>query len=318
MKNSTHLRSALISVLLALGSGSAFFHFLPSNASATNEAKPFTYIGFLEAEGPRRVFVLRDGTWQSALPDAESVEALNQERNSILLPEKWTVFHDGKVRGQISAEPVAKVTLFKDLGLQKLVGKKPPLPKQKKEPQFDAFDGPRVRPLLLTSEITIADPDGWKPDQAKKIPAAAKIGFKKLFGAQANYDGEAKGNSDGDSGKKYELKDTDIVLSKSYKTTTGSLEARIIALKLQLAKGAGVSCETEGDNCQGIPLYWFYIPNGQEPIFLAKASALVETADVNSDGVSDFAFWISEYNLGGYSLVDGKTRTLTQAHWSYH
>lgn len=312
MYSRTRPRRTLVFTLISLWS--ALFHFLPNNAGATNEAKPLTYVGFLEAEGPRRVFVLREGTWQSALPDAESVEALNQERNSILIPRKWTVFHDGKVRGQISAEPVAKVTLFKDLGLQKLVGKKPPLPPQKKETQFGAFDGPRVRPLLLTSETSVSDPDEWKPDHGKKVPPAAKAGFKRIFGAQVSYDG----GNDSEESKKYELKDSDIVLSKSYKTTAGALEARIIGLKLQLAKGAGVSCETEGDKCQGIPLYWFYIPNGQEPIFLAKASALVETADLNSDGVSDFAFWISEYNLGGYTIVDGKTRTLTQAHWSYH
>lgn len=309
-------RLSLIFTLLS--SCLVFSLLLPSNSSAASETKPSTYIGFLEADGPRRVFVLQDGTWQSALPDAESVEALNQERNSILVPRKWTVFHDGKVRGQISTEPVANVTLYKNLGLQKLVGKKPPLPKQKKESQFDAFDGPRVRPLLLTSETTASDPDQWKPDRRKEVPPAALAGFKRIFGAQASYDGEAKDSSDSDSEKKYELKDTDIILSKSYKTTAGTLDARIIGLKLQLAKDLRVSCETEGDRCLGIPLYWFYIPSGQEPIFLAKASALVETADLNGDGTSDLAFWISEYNLSGYSLVDGKTRTLTQAHWSYH
>lgn len=311
MLHRTSYKYALASLLL-----SSFI--LPNAIRASNAEKAVTYIGFLEADGPRRVFVLRDGTWQSALPDADSVEALNQDRNSISIPRTWTVFYDGKIRGQLSVEPVPKVEKFKDLGLQKLIGKKPPLPSPKKEPQFDAFDGPRVRPFLLTSESTVFDPDQWKPDSKKEIPIGAKAGFKKAFGDQARYDDETAGETGGEAAKKYEIKDKDIAIAKSYKTGSGTLDARIIGLKLQLAKDLRVSCDTEGDKCLGAPLYWFYITSGKAPIFLAKASALVETADLNNDGVSDFAFWVSEYNLDGYAIVDGKTRTLTQAHWSYH
>ncbi|MBN8539392.1 MAG: hypothetical protein J0L82_03315 [Deltaproteobacteria bacterium] len=281
---------------------------------AEDKAQPEIYVGFLEGEGPRRVFVLKSGTWQSALPDADSIEALNQERNIISEPKKWTVFFDGKVRTQLSVNPVKTVTLFKNLGLQQTAGKNPQLPVQKPDSQFSAFDGPRVRPYLLTTDSNVSDPDRWKPDAKIKCPPAAKAAFKQIFGAQANYDG----STDGEEPKKYLIEDKDIVLSKAYKTTAGTLGSRLIGLKLKLPINIKVSCETEGDRCEGAPTHWFYIPNEQKPIYLAKASALVETADLNSDGTSDFAFWVSEYNLGGYSIVDGKTRALIQAHWSYH
>lgn len=279
------------------------------------DPSPAVYVGFLEANGPRRVFVLNNGTWQSALPDAESVEALNQARNKVSSPVKWTVFHDGKVHGEISAKPVATVTLFKDVGLQQLVGKKPRLPVQKEEPQFSSFDGPRVRPLLLSTESTVKDPDRWKADRNKAVPSEAKAAFQKIFGDQANYD-----STDEKSGtpKKYAIQESEIVLTKAYMTTAGELGARLIGLKLQLAKDLNVSCEQKRDRCEGVPTYWFYIASDQGPKFVATAAGLVETADLNSDGVSDIAFWVSESNRSGYSILDGKTLTLTQAHWSYH
>jgi len=279
------------------------------------KAKPATYAGFLEASGPRRVFVLKNGTWQSALPDAESIEALNQARNSVSEPGKWTVFHDGKVHGQISAEPVPTVTMFKDVGLQQVTGKKPRLPVQKVESQFSSFDEPRVRPFLLTTESTVQDPDRWKPDRNKAVPPKAKADFIRIFGDQAAYD---VADAEDSTAKKYSIKESEIVLTKAYMTTAGDLRARLIGLKLQLAENLNVSCENEGDRCQAVPTYWFYIANGKAPKFVATAGALVETADLNSDGVSDFAFRVSEYNRSGYSILDGKTHTLTQAHWTYH
>ncbi len=293
----------------------AFVGLVVSSVSwSTEMPNTDVYIGFLEADGPRRVFLLTKGAWQSALPDADSVEALNQDRNHVSKPEKWTVFYDGKVRGTVLAKPVTAVHAFKDVGLQQLVGKKPALPRQKIETQFSAFDGPRIRPLLLTTDPTVKDPDSWKPDRDKSLPPSAKTTFIRIFGDQAKHDSADEGTS----AKSYRIQESEIILTNSYKTMAGTLAARVIGLKLQLSKSLKVSCETEGDRCQGAPTYWFYIPSGQAPIFLAKAAALIETADLNGDGFSDFAFWHSEYNLGGYSIVDGKTRALTQAHWSYH
>jgi hypothetical protein len=128
---------------------------------------------------------LKSGTWQSALPDADSIEALNQERNIISEPKKWTVFFDGKVRTQLSAEPSCQtVTLFKDLGLQQTgQARTTQLPvAEEPDSQFGAFDGPRVRPLtyltspkLRLSAIRIE----WKPDRGKiKCPPAAKAAFQ--------------------------------------------------------------------------------------------------------------------------------------------
>jgi hypothetical protein len=53
-----------------------------------------------------------------------------------------------------------------------------------------------------------------------------------VFGDQANYDG----GKDGDEPKKYVIEKKDIMLTKAYKSTSGALDARLIGLKLRLAK----------------------------------------------------------------------------------
>jgi hypothetical protein len=136
MKSQTRFRLLFIAII------AISFLSISIPSLTQGKAKIPIYVGFLEADGPRRVFVLRDGAWHSALPDADSIEALNQERNIISELGKWTVFFDGKIRAQLSVKPVKTVTLFKNLGLQQISGKHAPLPARKHESQFSAVDGP--------------------------------------------------------------------------------------------------------------------------------------------------------------------------------
>ncbi len=279
--------------------------------SCATEAKS-VQIGFWESAGVRKAFHLTDGQWISSLKSVNNANELDKAAELYKAPTQWTMYFDGKTYGNLTTTAFKKYDFYIQNGLQKVTSEQPEPSFRKTDKKFTSIDGTSVRPILVSNTSDLKDPDMWKPDtQIKKIPRTILSDLKSRLKNKIFY---CKQESCEDESEKYRLQQNDLMLATAYKNNKNET---LLKIQFQFSPKSYVYCETEGDNCWG-QSFWYLVSNKDQVQFLTNAQSLIDSADVDLDGVSELFFWISGDNLNGYELVDGKTKKSKKSTWFAH
>jgi hypothetical protein len=228
-----------------------------------------------------------------------------------IVKRDWTIALDGKQRGQLTLEdptvnPLAATNEF--YSRDKLfapVGRVPLFANPKKA--FGGWcDAPRRRPIVLVSPPNFADPAGWK----RFVPG---ISEKKQLLAPLHTvtDGVTQCGRDGFTHHLFRFQAKDVKIYEGYRSNNGDL---LIPIGLDRARNG---CYAEAEPGEEWESQWFSIHDGVSR-FVGRGMELVDAADYDGDGKTEFLFWSSGYDNDGYRLMfDGFAKTAEYL-WSYH
>ena len=295
-------------VILAFG----FTFLLYSHCQASN-----TLIGILEDDRLELV------NWKKGPSENRVIRPLFQKKGSKWIistnhPEEinWTIAFDGKKRGSVRSIPnPEKIPFNKDVHVpkpqsgQSLVLGKP-------SEDFSGWQSTLFnRPLVLVSNGSSNDSDGWKPllptaDQTRLFKSKFRTEYPKVMNCKDNE--EPLPNP-------WPYNDADIKLLKGYRSNKGEL---LINMYLD-----GGKC---GINSEPFTAQLFLFRPDMSSIHIVARSnkshsvednlslTLVDAGDYDDDGKSEVIFFVSGYNEDGYAIYYDSFRKNLSWTWGYH
>jgi hypothetical protein len=269
------------------------------------------FISFWEENGIRKVFEYQNQEWKSSLREIKNQSDLKAMPLQYSAPNKWTLFYDGKTYNELTTIPFETYSSYSENGLQRLNAKAPDLPFRKFDKRFTDWSGKNLRPILASNQKDLKGPDGWKVQKVSALAPFVLNDLKKRLKGVITY----YSSNECATQLKRELSDSEIVTSISYKASNGS---DLLSYTLKFPPKTFTTCNVECDMCSDRGSFWYSKTANGEFAYLTEARSLIEAADLNKDGHSELLFWIPGYNSDGYRLIDGQSKNITDATWSYH
>lgn len=248
----------------------------------------------------RPLFAKSDGKW---------IPLNTKARADVFLPKtiRWTVSLNGKTIGALSSTDVGIVpepawTYPRDYWHLPMAGEAIPVFPNSAQSFAGWCEAPKHRPLVLSTTTHPSDPEHWKkaPSSIKRTALLVPAFRNSLKRAPLCFKPEKPTS--------YTLRAKDL-----------RIVTRIVAqdgrelVELRLAKDI-FECASE----LGYPLgnRWFVI--GSTTRFLGADLELIDIADYDKDGRSEYIFWYSGYNRDGYSIFSADFEQRTDFLWNYH
>jgi hypothetical protein len=240
------------------------------------------------------------------------------EAKPISTSMKWTVVFDGKEIGAVVSEPQpssekSETGFPSPLNTQSILTQADKIPTVgKPDGKFNGnFETVVRRPLVVVSEANFADPDGWKrgnlPDG---IMESVRSSFRHTFQHLRQCD------SAGEPLKtEWSPSDSEIVLSKAYKSNKGSFIAETHI------KDNRCAFNQNGSHFQSVAgNQWFYVGADSQPAHLGDDWQLLDSGDYDRDGKSEVIFYVAEgsgdsVETEGYVLFYDDFRSSVRFSW---
>lgn len=161
---------------------------------------------------------------------------------------------------------------------------------------------PKHKPITLLSIANFSNPEHWiqmsaTPKEIQSLYPAFKSSFN--------------GNKlcqDMNKPKRYKLNIKDIRVESNLVAKDGS---KLIAMKV--TKDV-YECDSELGDLTSTK--WFYMKNTVQ--YIGTDLTLIDVADYDNNGESEFLFWYSGYNSDGYVLYSNYFKNHTDFKWNYH
>jgi|GEM_PF-1139534 len=250
-----------------------------------NTAKGYSYAPIVRVS-----FLKQGGPW---VPVSEF-----QEFN------KWTVLERGRSVGQVESGGMEKSDRYMNIGAQRAGDLPATVFNGKRDLQFSGWAGcPVHKPVALVASAPKADKEGWKkvtPDikLTDGIFSVIKENVRELFRETA------------DGNERFDYKISDLYAAEQYSSNAKRI---IVAFRFKPDSGAQ---DIVGESSEAF--YWVSVSSGSAPKFLGAGLQLIDFADYDSDGATEFLFWLSGYNLDGYKIFWNGFLASETFSWKYH
>jgi len=217
---------------------------------------------------------------------------------------KWTVLERGQGVGQVASRDNEKLDRYMDIGAQQ-AGDLPAIVfNGERDLQFSGWAGCAVfKPVVLSASAPKTDKEGWKKVSPSTkltdgIFSAIKENVRELF-------------RETDSGtERFDYKIGDLYAAEQY---SSNAKRSIVAFRFKPDSGAR---DIVGESSDAF--YWVSTSSGSAPKFMGAGLQLIDFADYDSDGATEFLFWLSGYNLDGYKIFWNGFKDSETFSWKYH
>lgn len=232
---------------------------------------------------------------------------------------QWTIAFDGKNSGNIRSQSnTRKAQIYTYIHIP-IAQQGQSLTFGKASEDFSGWQNTLVnRPLVLTSNGSFKDPDGWKPglitkEETKLVRSAFRAEYSKVRNCDKH---------EMPLPNPWPYKDSDIKISKLYRSNIGEL---LVGMHLE-----GGQCGVNGGPFQ---LQLFFIKSDKSSVHIKVDSKkrqlnesdeddlsliLVDAGDYDGDGKSEVIFFVSGYNEDGYAMFYDSFQKNVFTTWSYH
>lgn len=249
----------------------------------------------------RPLFLSENGNWTPFYKPASGT----QSSASPTIPKVWTISKAGRKVGTLGAtEPAgnwgeAWIYRRDHLLLPDSAPRVPAFANRSK-----AFTGwcepPADSPLVASALPVGRDKEGW----SAFTPPAYRFG-----NVYAAYKEAAAGNGDKTKFPRKPEKPERMCLGPAFRNGVGM---ELLSIRLDTLK-----VDMKDENIYFDLAYWFRSSRGKME-FLGKATELIEHADYDGDGKTEFLFWHAGYNRDGYVLLQPAALRRAEFIWSYH
>jgi hypothetical protein len=230
---------------------------------------------------------------------------LQRAAKELSASRSWEALREGRIVGTARSEGLSRYEGYKDFGTQHLIGGLPAFASGPRSYRFASWsEAPRRRPVALVSTAPHGDPQGWRATRPVDAPDAELVRLiRSSVTDLAPCDEES-------SGDKLRLTARDLRAAEAYESRNGD---RLVAFVVR--KGANV-CNGFGGAAVGP--FWFFARHHGARRFVGDRMTMIERADLDGDGATEFLFWHSGYDLDGYRVYwDDFTRS-AEFSWNYH
>jgi hypothetical protein len=164
-------------------------------------------------------------------------------------------------------------------------------------------EAPLHRPIALVSIAHLSNPEQWKKSALPvKITQSLLSDFKKTFNRSQLCTNQAKQQP-------YRFNPKDIVITSQLVASNGD---QLVAIAFKNDVG---ECVSELDSFTSPR--WFFVEN-QTTHYIGTNLELIDDADYDNNGMTEFLFWYSGYNKDGYVLYSNHFQHHTDFYWHYH
>ncbi|MDD2806265.1 MAG: hypothetical protein PHV33_11985 [Elusimicrobiales bacterium] len=217
---------------------------------------------------------------------------------------KWTVLERGRSVGQVASRDNEKYYRSMDVGAQQAGDLPETVFKGKRDLQFSGWAGCAVfKPVVLSAFEPKADKEGWK-----KVSTSIKL-TEGIFSVIKQNVRELFRETDAGN-VLFDYKIGDLYAAEQY---SSNAKRNIVAFRFKPDSGAK---DIVGESSEAF--YWVSVSSGTAPQFLGAGLQLIDFADYDSDGATEFLFWLSGYNLDGYKIFWNGFKDSETFSWKYH
>lgn len=216
----------------------------------------------------------------------------------------WMLLKNGSVIGRMTSRGKGEPSRYMDVGLQQPGDIPPEIFKGSRDRLFSGWAGcPVFKPVVLSAVAPKADNEGWK-----KVTPEIKI-TDAIFSAVKDSVSELFIETSSGT-ERFNCKIGDLYAAEQYSSKDGR---SIVALGVRRESGVqDIVGESSG------AAYWVGISSGAAPSFMGAGLKLIDFADYDSDGGTEFLFWLSGYNKDGYRIFWDKLKNSKTFSWHYH
>jgi hypothetical protein len=217
---------------------------------------------------------------------------------------KWSVLERAQVIGQVVSGDMEKSGRYMDSGAQRPGDLPAEALKGERGLQFSGWAGcPVYKPAVLSVAAPKDDREGWA-----RVSPNIKL-TPRLFRIIKENVGDLYRETD--SGNElFDYKIGDLHAVEQY---SSKHNRNILAFRFKPGSGAQ---DITGGSSEA--LYWVSLSSGSAPKFMGAGLKLIDFSDYDSDGATEFLFWLSGYNLDGYKIFWNGFKNSETFSWKYH
>lgn len=252
----------------------------------------------------RLAFFSRDTTWKAFDHSVQNSEELRNVATAFAGIRQWFLVDHNKAIRKVTSKGVEKYKWYKDVGIQELATELPAEAKEPRDLKYSGWPGCPVRkPIVLSTVLPSSDKESWKKEKTDLVPT------QEMAEQIRNSTNDLYADN-ADKPQKASFTEKDLIAVEQY----GSLsKGKLIAV--QFRPNAGVMDNT-GDPDR--LLYWIFVGKTASLKFIGRGLVLIDWADYDSDGQTEFLFWVDGYNLNGYLITWDSFRKSDSFTWNYH
>jgi hypothetical protein len=261
------------------------------------QVSPTVRVAFVQATGKAK-------GWKAmpmAGPDDSQVAPVSQDYPAAV---SWTAIFGGQAVGQVLSRQQAAKDIA-DIGKQEIISGLESVSPVAAGSFAQWIGKAAVRPLVLTSNGSFADPDGWQRlSPAAAVTDAQIAAFRKKVPKMPNCV-----NTD-PLAEKQPYTDDRVRARADYQAQDGRL---LLGLYIATTDTACVDVRDASE----FSTYWF-LDEGGKISYLGTEIRPLQAVDLDGDGHSEWIFCRSSYGKDGYVLFYGGFKHRVEFSWNYH
>jgi len=251
----------------------------------------------------RLAFSMTGTAWKAFDHAIQDIDALKSAAGNFAGRREWFVLDHSKAIAKVVSTGVNEYDWYQDVGMQNVLSALPVMAKGPRTLRYSGWMGCPVRkPLVVSTRIPAKDTENWRREKPSYAPTKEIAGqiLNALFGHSRQ--------NDGTSGKRG-LSPRDVFAAEQFCSKgTAKLVAFQVRPSAQVVDNAG-----QPDRA----LYWFFMDGRKSVKFVGRGLVLIDWADYDSDGKTDFVFWVDGYNVNGYLLAWNDFENRVSFTWNY-
>ena len=250
----------------------------------------------------RLAFTSTGQSWKAPEPFVQDIDTLKSAPVKFAGKKEWFILSHNKTIAKVNSKGVDEYDWYRDIGTHQLLTA---LPAEAKGPRTGTYAGwlgcPVRKPMVLSTTVPAKDTENWRKEQPAYLPTQEIIVQIRRSIEDFYQDREEKP-------REIALSKKDLIVKHQFGSESNK---KLVAIQLR--------SNVHVRDAAGAPdrsLYWFYVDGGTRVKFIGRGLVLVDWADYNSDGYTDFLFWIDDNNVSGYLLTWNKFADRVSVMWN--
>ena len=250
----------------------------------------------------------KDG-WKKFGNRVSGIKELKQAADRFKGNRSWFMLERDKPLDSLLSKGVDEYQLYCDVGTQNIVGQVTSTALLPRTMEFSGWHHCEVRkPIVLVSRKPSKSRDNWVRIKPTYTPDNETVKLINEYGSQL-YSCKDERDENGSSLKAK----ISVEMLKTVDEIVSEKGDRLLAVAFR-----DDACVLDNTGDKVSSWYWFSQIGNTRVIFIGEGLKLIDWADYDADGNSEFIFWLNGYNLNGYRILWSKLPRTTTVSWKYH
>lgn len=221
----------------------------------------------------------------------------------------WFLLERDTPLDSLLSRGVEEYKLYSDVGTQTIAGQLPSSALLPRTMEFSGWKHCEVRkPIVLVSRKPQKSKDSWMRIESTFTPNNEIVKLINKHGSQLY---SCKDDRD-ENGSAFKA-EISVQMLKPVEEIVSEKGDRLFAVAFR-----DNACVVDNTAGKVSSWYWFSQVGKSPMIFIGEGLKLIDWADYDADGNSEFLFWLNGYDMNGYRILWNKQSRTATFSWIYH